>query len=179
MVIIAYEGKSDGEFFDTLLDKCNLDKNRVTYYEFEGKDNIFNIGHNYYDEIEKHLNKIQKILLVVDADNEKDPNPNRGYDASEKKLKEIIENLDFDISINYYIMCDENKEGNLESFLLSVLDEEQKKCIAEFRECYKYELTDKWAYNTFYKQKKYPFDFSHSNFDELKTKLKKLFEEEI
>jgi len=24
-----------------------------------------------------------------------------------------------------------------------------------------------------------PFDFSHSNFDELKTKLKKLFEEEI
>ena len=177
MVIIAYEGKSDREFFDTLLDECNLDKNRVTYYEFEGKDNIFNIGHSYYDEIEKHLNKIQKILLVVDADNDKDPNPNRGYGASEKKLKEIIENLDFDLPIKYYIMCDSNREGNLESFLLSVLDDKQKECIAKFRSCYKYELSDKWAYNTFYKQKKYPFDFSHQNFTPLKQKLKWLFDE--
>ena len=38
-----------------------------------------------------------------------------------------------------------------------------------------YELTDKWAYNTFYKQKKHPFDFHHTNFDELKQKLQNLF----
>ena len=178
MVIIAYEGKSDGEFFDTLLDEYNLDKNAVTYYDFTGKDNLFNISHQHYKEIEeKYINIVNKILLVVDADNKTDPNPNRGYDASEKALKKLIEDLSFeDISIDYYIMCDENKEGNLESFLLSVLDEEQKECIRRFRECYKYELTDKWAYNTFYKQKKYPFDFSHPNFNELKEKLQNLFE---
>jgi len=180
MVIIAYEGKSDGEFFDTLLSEYNLPFNEVIYYDFEGKDNLFNIGHDYYDEIEKtHLSKIEKILLVVDADNEKDPNPNRGYGASEKALKKLIKDLSFeDVFIDYYIMCDNKKEGNLESFLLSVLDDEQIKCIKNFRECYKYELSDKWAYNTFYKQKKEPYNFEHENFNNLKQKLKNLFKEE-
>jgi len=59
---------------------------------------------------------------------------------------------------------------------LSILDEKQKGCISDFKACYKYELTDKWIYNTFYKQKRYPFDFNHKNFDELKEKLKNLFE---
>ena len=178
MVIIAYEGKSDGDFFNSLLDTYSLDKDRVDYYDFEGKDNLFNIGHFYYEEIEGDLLKIDKILLVVDADNEKDPNPNRGYDASEKKLKELIRDLEFDVPIDYFIMCDEKKEGNLESFLLSVLDDTQTKCIEAFRKCYKYELSDKWAYNTFYKQKKEPYNFEHPNFKELKQKLKNLFKEE-
>ena len=179
MVVIAYEGKSDGEFFDSLLDTYNLDKNKVTYYDFEGKDNLFNISNAYYDEIEGDLDIINKILLVVDADNKKDPNPNRGYDASEKALKKLIEDLSFeDVLIDYYIMCDENREGNLESFLLSILEDTQKECIYAFRECYKYELSDKWAYNTFYKQKKEPFNFEHINFKKLKQKLKNLFKEE-
>jgi len=178
MVIIGYEGQSDGEFFDTLLDTYELDKNNVIYYEFKGKDNLFKISHLNYDEIEEDLAKIDRILLVVDADNKKDPNPNRGYEASEKKLKEIIENLEFDVPVDYYIMCDEEREGNLESFLLSILDDEQKECIKKFRDCYKYELTDKWAYSTFYKDKKYPFDYSHPNFDELKQKLTNLFKEQ-
>ena len=139
MVIIAYEGKSDGEFFDTLLDEYTLDTNQVTYYDFEGKDNLFNTSHAHYDEIEKkYLNIVTHILFVVDADNDKDPNPNRGYDASEQALKALITDLNFeDTSIDYFIMCDENNEGNLESFLLSVLDDKQKECIKNFRECYK------------------------------------------
>ena len=70
-------------------------------------------------------------------------------------------------------MCDENKEGNLESFLLSVLDNTQKKCIGLFKDCYKYEINDKLVYNTFYRHKKHPFDFEHTNFNILKkiTKL--------
>jgi hypothetical protein len=179
MVIIAYEGKSDGEFFDTLLDKYELDKNQILYYEFEGKDNLFNIGHKHYDEIEKkYLNKVSHILLVVDADNKKDSNPNRGYEASEKALNTLIEDLSFeDVLMDYYIMCDENKEGYLESFLLSVLDDKQKKCIEEFKGCFEYELTDKWVYNSFYKHNKYPFDFEHPNFKNLKEKLEKMYEE--
>ena len=95
MVIIAFEGKSDIEFFDSILDAYALPKDQVIYYDFKGKDNIFDIGHSYYDEIEKkYLNKINKMMLIVDADNEKDPNPNRGYEASEKKLQEIKNDLE-------------------------------------------------------------------------------------
>jgi hypothetical protein len=179
MVIIAYEGKSDGEFFDTLLDEYELDKNQILYYEFKGKDNLFNIKHKHYNEIEKkYLNKVSHILLVVDADNKKDPNPNRGYDTSKKALAKLIEDLSFeDVSMDYYIMCDENKEGYLESFLLSVLDDKQKKCIEKFKGCFEYELTDKWVYNSFYKHNKYPFDFKHPNFKNLKEKLEKMYEE--
>jgi len=178
MVAILFEGKSDGEFFDDILKAYNLPIDEVIYYNFEGKDNIFNIGHKYYDEIENdiEIGRIEKIFIVVDADNPKDLNRNRGYKATKDKLKKVIEDLDFDIYIDYYIMCDENREGYLESFLLSVLDEEQKRCISEFKKCFKYELTDKWIYNSFYKHNKYPFDFSHQNFNELKQKLKKLFE---
>lgn len=156
----------------------NLPKKEIRYFNFEGKDNIFNLSHKYYDEIEKdvkNLQRIDKILIIVDADNDNDPNPHRGFVASKAKLQEIIINLAFDIPIDYYIMCDENKVGNLESFLLSVLDDEQKKCIDSFKNCYKYKLSDKWTYNSFYKQMNHPFDFNHPNFDILKEKLTNLF----
>lgn len=175
MVVIAYEGKSDCDFFDSLLEEYNLNNNKTIYYDFKGKDNILNVTHKYYDEIESDIEKINKILIVVDADNEKDTNPNRGYENSKKALIKLIEDLDFNIPIEYHIMCDENKEGHLESFLLSVLDNEQKECINKFKECYKYELTDKWAYRTFYKQKRHPFDYNHPNFNNLKQKLQNLF----
>jgi len=177
MVAILFEGKSDGRFFNDILNVYNLSVD-VIYYDFKGKDNLFNIGHKFYDEIEediKNIGRIQKLLIVADADNPKDPNPNRGYKATESKIEEIIQNLDFDIPIDYYIMCDENQEGYLESFLLSVLDEKQKKCIEDFKSCFKYELTDKWVYNSFYKHNKHPFDFTHPNFNKLKDKLTDLF----
>ncbi|MCH9739664.1 MAG: hypothetical protein K0U38_02305 [Epsilonproteobacteria bacterium] len=181
MVAILFEGKSDGKFFDDILDRYELPKEQVAYYDFKGKDNIFNIGHAFYDEIENDINnigRIHKLFIVVDADNPKDPNINRGYAASETKLKEVINNLDFNISIEYHIMCDENQEGYLESFLLSVLDDKQKECIDTFKSCFSYELTDKWVYNSFYKHNRHPFDFNHPNFNELKQKLKNLFKEQ-
>ena len=178
MVAILFEGISDEEVLKSIIEEYNLKSNNVLFFDFKGKDNIFNISHKYYDEIEDEIEvgRIEKILIIVDADNPNDTNPNRGYTSSEKKLKEIITNLEFNISIDYYIMCDMNKEGNLESFLLSVLDNEQQECIKKFRECYKHDLSDKAVYNTFYKQKKEPFGFNHSNFDLLKEKLTNLFE---
>ena len=173
MVIIAYEGKTDEEFLNSLLDAYQLQK--ATYYNFEGKDNILNISHPYYDELEINIKKIEKILIIVDADNEKDINPNRGYEKSQEALKNLIKNLEFDVEITYHIMCDENKQGHLESFLLSVLDDEQKECIENFKKCYKYELTDKWVCNTFYKHQNHLFDYNHQNFNELKQKLQNLF----
>lgn len=177
MVAILFEGISDKDFFDSILREYSLPKENVTFFKFDGKDNIFKISHSNYDYLESDIDagKITKALIVVDADNVKDPNPNRGYTPSENKLKEIIRELEFDIPINYHIMCDENQEGNLESFLLSVLEDEQKECIEKFRHCYKYDLTDKWAYNTFYKHKQYPFDYNHTNFQPLKKTLTELF----
>jgi hypothetical protein len=170
MVGIIHEGKTDREFFTALLEAYSLPntQNDIKYYNFEGVDNIFKISHKYYDEIEKD-NILSSILIVIDADEK--------YDEYDAKLNKLIEDLSFDsIEVDYYIMCDDDKTGNLESFLLSILDDEQKLCIKQFRECYKYDLSDKWAYKTFYKHKKHPFDFNHPNFNELKQKLQTLFE---
>ena len=177
MVAILFEGISDEEFFNSVLEEYSLDKNQVVFFNFQGKDNLFNISHENYNDLEKDIEvgRITKAFIVVDADSKKDPNPHRGYNSSENKIQEIIQDLKFDIPIHYYIMCNEKKEGNLESFLLSILEEKQQECISTFRNCYKYELTDKWIYNSFYKQKKHPFNYNHPHFDSLKNSLLELF----
>ena len=177
MVVIIAEGKTDIEFLkDFILNELNISREKFEIKDFNGKNNIFKIDCKIYDEIENELDIIDSILITADADDPKDPSPIRGYKETESALKKLIKDLDFKISIDYYIFCDKNRKGYLESFLLSVLDDEQKECIEAFKECYKYELKDKLTYNTFYKQKAYPFDFNHPNFNELKTKLKNLFE---
>jgi len=172
MVAILHEGKTDKEFFTTILSSFDLPntQNDIKYYDFKGIDNIFNISHDYYDEIEEE-NILTSLLIVIDAD--------KNYDNHKQELETLIKNLSFDtIKLDYFIMCDyDNNNGNLESFLLSILDDNQKKCIEKFRDCYEYKLTDKWAYNSFYKQKEHPFDFNHPNFDILKQKLQELFKE--
>ena len=153
MVAILVEGGSDKEFFDEICDAYNFPKNKIKYFDFNGKDNIFIISHSNYDDLENDINnlgKIDKVLIVVDADSKKEKHKHRGFQNTENKLNETITNLDFKIPVDYYIMCDENKEGNMESFLLSILDDKQKKCIKKFKECYEYELGDKWAYHTFF-----------------------------
>ncbi len=178
MVVIITEGKSDIEFLeDFILNTIKIAREKFEFKNFEGKDNIFQLNHKFYDEIENELDIIDAILITTDADNPNDTSSIRGYNETENKLKELINNLSFDVFIDYYIFCDEKKEGYLESFLLSVLDDNQKECIQNFKECYKYDLTDKWVYNTFYKQKKYPFNYSHPNFNELRVKLQNLFKD--
>jgi hypothetical protein len=179
MVIFIVEGITDKEFFEDFLNSLNIEKTKYEFKIFEGKDNIFKLSHFLYDEIEKELDIVEKIFIAVDADDPKDECPIRGYKKTEEKLKELIENLAFELPIDYFIFSDKNREtGYLESFLLSVLDNEQQECIEQFRDCYQYELNDKWVFNSFYKQKKYPFDYNHPNFNELKQKLTNLFKEE-
>jgi hypothetical protein len=177
MVIFIVEGVTDKEFFEDFLTNLHIDKSKYEFRNFKGKDNIFNLNHQYYNRIEDELDIIDKIFIAVDADDPKDSCPTRGYTQTEKKLQELISDLNFDLMIDYFIFSDESKQkGYLESFLLSVLDEQQQKCINDFQNCYRYELSDKWVFNTFYKQKSHPFDYEHPNFNELKTKLKNLFE---
>lgn len=171
MVALIHEGKTDKEFFTDLLRAYNLPytEDRIKYINFESINNIFQVGYSYYDDLENEIKigKISKLLIVIDADFK--------YDKHLSRLEDTIKNLDFDIPIDFYIMCNENNEGNLESFLLSILDEEQKECFKKFIKCYQYDLSDKKIYNIFYKDMKHPFDYNHSNFDELKQKLKNLF----
>lgn len=171
MVALVHEGKTDKEFFNDLLQTFDLGstEDKIKFVNFEGINNIFKVGHSLYDDLAEEINigKISKLFIVIDADFK--------YEKYLEKLEETIENLDFDIPIDFYIMCDENNKGNLESFLLSVLDNEQKDCFKSFIECYQYDLSDKKIYNIFYKDMKHPFDYNHQNFDELKQKLTNLF----
>jgi hypothetical protein len=181
MVTIIVEGKTDSEFLIDFINQHfpNILREKYSIKIFEGKDKIFQLNYHIYDEIEELVKNdiIEKILICVDADDPKDDCPVRGYRETEQKLNELIEELDFNIGIDYFIFSDEeNKSGYLESFLLSILDEEQKNCIKNFRECFRYDLKDKFVFNTFYKQNSYSFDYSHQNFYELKQKLINLFE---
>jgi 5S rRNA maturation endonuclease (ribonuclease M5) len=83
MVGIIHEGKTDREFFTTLLETFNLPntQNDIKYYNFEGIDNIFKISHSYYDEIEKD-NILSSILIVIDAD--------KKHDELKQKLKNLF-----------------------------------------------------------------------------------------
>jgi hypothetical protein len=173
MVALLHEGKTDRTFFDNILKAYNLsnDEENIKYYDFGGVDNIFKLNHRHYDILEEEIGvgKISKVLIVVDADNK--------YDDRENNLKNLIEDLEFDIEIDYFIMCGENHTGNLESFLISSLDDEQKECLKTFLDCYEHNFTDKHIYNIFYKDKKHPFDFNTPAFDNLKSKLEKLLRE--
>ena len=173
MVALLHEGKTDRAFFDTIFKAYSLpnDEENIKYYDFGGVGNIFKVSYRHYDTLEEEIGvgKISKVLIVVDADNK--------YDDRENNLKKLIEDLEFDIEIDYFIMCGENHTGNLESFLLSSLDDDQKECLKTFLDCYEYDFTDKHIYNIFYKNKKHPFDFNTLVFNDLKSKLEKLLRE--
>jgi len=182
MVVIIVEGKTDSEFLqDFIENQFEIERNIYDFKGLKGKDYIFSLHDNsMYDKIENKLDIIEKILIAVDADDPKDTCEIRGYEVTESKLSDLIKKLEYSIPIDYFIFSDKAKErGYLESFMLSVLDEDQKKCVNEFKMCYKYELTDKWVFNTFYKQRNHPFDYNHSNFAELRKKLTNLFKEYI
>ncbi len=79
-----------------------------------------------------------------------------------------------------YVTCDPNtKEGYLESLILSSIPVEQKDCIEKFLKCndFKSKENHKAILNQIYNiaYPKAPYDFSHSNFDELKQKLQNLY----
>lgn len=78
-------------------------------------------------------------------------------------------------------MCDPNtKNGTMESLILSTIEAERRVCIENFLICSEFKSKENHKailnqiYNMAYPNA--PYDFSHSHFDELKNKLKWLFE---
>ena len=150
------------------------------------KSNFFKLDNRSYNELKLEIEEraINKILFVIDADYKQNDSKYGGYDNSKKELEKIIKELELKEISDIYITCDpDNQCGYLESLILSTIPPKQKDCIEDFLECseFKSKENHKAILNQIYKMgyPNAPYDFSHLNFNKLKTKLKKLFEEEI
>ena len=185
MYAILHEGKSiDKGFFELLLDKLNLDKNEISFLGMGSKSNFFKINNPRYKDLmlDIQIEKITKILFIMDADYEGNKNYD-GYNNTLEQIEKVQKDLNImEISDTFiaYDMKSEKKEGYLESLILSTLSEEQDDCIHSFLEkCpeFRGKNSHKSIFNVIYKNAypKAPYNFEHQNFDELKQKLIDLF----
>jgi hypothetical protein len=187
-VAIICEGKNDKDFFEKLFrhlaeTKIISDANlkQLKFYIFGGKSNVFDATHKRYTELRAEIERTQSLLLVVDADNEKNDELNNGFEKTQQGLDKVITDLGFqDVKTDTYIMCDPaTKTGYLESLILSTISPEQRVCIECFLACSQFESKESHKailnqiYNIAYPYA--PYNFAHSYFDELKEKLCLLF----
>jgi hypothetical protein len=185
-VAILHEGNEknthDNELLKLLVRELGLDENRIRFFGMKGKSNFFNEDHDTYRLLRTGIENetIEKVLVIVDADYEKNDHSYGGYDNTLKGLKKTFTSLQFTPYCDIYIMCDPNTQaGYLESFLLSTIPSHQKACIETFLACseFKSKENHKAILNQIYNlaYPKAPFDFTHPHFDDLKTKLCNLF----
>ncbi len=144
----------------------DIDLDRVRFYQMSGKSELLKKTHPNYKIMAQE--KLKKVLFILDADDD--------YEKTQKDIKNLIDNLDIDTKMNYFISCNpETKKGAIEDLLLSALESEKlKHCYEKFIFC-----IDNIEYNpkTLYKKmcditKGSPIDFEHKNLQELKNKLK-------
>ena len=188
-VSILHEGKSiDKSFFKLLYAHLGVDefelKERVNFVGMGSKSNFFKLDNQTYkllkSEIEREV--VEKVLFIVDSDYK----GNKKYDGYEDTLSEIEmiqEELDIKGISDTFIAYDinsKNREGYLESLILSTLSKEQDDCINSFLEkCpeFRGKESHKSIFNVIYKNAypKAPYNFEHPHFEELKQKLTDLF----
>ena len=185
MIAILHEGKSiDPSFFKLLLDDLGLDESIVRFYSMGSKSNFFKKEHINYKDITIAIKDIDKILFILDSDYLANDRVHGGFENTLKEIELIQQELSLIDKSDTFITYDPSsaiKEGYLESLILSTIPKEQKECIETFLDCsdFKSKGHHKSILNEIYKKAypKAPYDFSHSNFDDLKQKLKNLFEE--
>lgn len=183
-IAILHEGKKiDKEFFKTLIAHLKLENSKVSYYPFGPKSNFYKVEHKKYKDLieEVKSERIKKVLFILDADNKKDDSTYGGYENTTNELKTIIKNLNIKHISDFYITKKPNEcYGNLESLILSTITSEQSDCIETFLGCssFKSKENSKAILNKIYKlaYPTTPYDLEHKNFNELKEKLKYLFE---
>ena len=183
-VAILHEGNPDKEFLKLLLIDLGLNENKVEFFKFGSKSNFFKRDNPKYKRLKLQIEEqeINKILFVVDADYEVNDNTYGGYKNTDHELYKLINDLTLLFSSEVYIMCDPNtQDGYLESLILSSIPEKQKACIESFLDCSEFNSkeNDKAILNQIYKNAypNTPYDFSHTNFNELKEKLTNLLKE--
>lgn len=180
MVKIICEGNDDKTFLRLLLNdlKSRDDIRGIQNFDrfievMGGKINLLN--EENYKSINKSIGKqIKKVLFVFDCDFQEDDKVCGGLENSIKSIEELISKLSWNIEVNYYIF-----DKNLDYFIIDTLD--KKDDFLGCEECFNLKKLNKnrkiltCIYKSLYP--KAPFDFSHENFNELKQKLKNLFEE--
>ncbi len=183
-VAIVCEGKTDREFFETLITHLELDLKRASFYPFNGKNFIFDAQNKKHEELKQLIStdQIRKVLFVVDADDLSADSSHGGFDNTEENLSAVINKLGFGNVAVTYIMCDPlSKTGYLESLILSTISNSQRNCIESFLKCSQFQSKehDKAIHKQIYKlaYPNAPYDFSHSHFTELKAILTNLFRE--
>lgn len=183
---ILHEGNdkdnTDKKLLKSLLLDLGLNADDIHFEGFGNKSNFFNVQNPKYLRLKNFVStgQIDKLLFIVDADNEKDDTQYKGFENTEKALKQIINHLEFEDVADFYIVCDPlSKTGYLESLILSSLPEEKQNCIRSFINCSgsNPKLDDKRIINHLYTiaYPDPPYNFEHKNFDDLKSALKKLF----
>ena len=186
-VAIFHEGKSnkthDNELLKLLLQELELPTQKVKFVGMGAKSNFFKLDNPNYKELHIDIKReaISKVLFVVDADYVANDSVYGGYSNCLEELQQIRQALDIEDICDIYITRDpSSNDGYLESLILSTIPQKEKECIEDFLDCseFKSKENHKAILNQIYKlaYPNAPFDFSHTNFNELKTKLKNLFE---
>lgn len=181
-IAIVCEGKTDKAFLEEIIKHLQKDPEKCSFYVCGGKSNVLNSQHAKYKKLEKDLETITNVLFVVDADCEKSDAKNNGFNNTQNSLEELIKSLNLpNVETKNYIMCDPHtKTGTLESLILSTIEAPRRVCIENFLACSHFASKDnhKAVINEIYRiaYPNAPYDFSHTHFDELKSKLKALFE---
>jgi hypothetical protein len=129
--------------------------------------------HNYKKESKLVGKSIKKVLFIFDADFPENNHKDGGLEKSKITIKKLIQDLNWNIKTDYYIF-----DKNLDDFIMKTI--EKKACFEEFEKCLEIEAKNKnKKISTCIYKKLYPnspYDFSHQNFNELKTKLTNLFQ---
>ena len=172
MVKIIVEGNDDKKFIEIFFKDLKLDNFEVE--KMGGKSNLLNI--DKYDKLSSQKSlKFNKVLFLFDSDFEKDDKKCGGLANSKKCIENLIEELNWEIKMDYYIF-----DKNLDYFLLETI----KDCKSEFDnfinclDIVQLRPNKKPVANLYRDlYPKQPFDFSHKNFDKLKEKIKNLTKE--
>jgi hypothetical protein len=181
--LIVCEGISDKNFLKLFLNSLGFVVSDDNFLVLGNKSNFFKIDSKKYKQllIDIELEKINKILFVIDADSIKNDVKYCGYDNTKSELVAVIKKLQLQNYDTFIVCGPETKVGYLESLILSTINKEQGNCITEFLKCsdFKSKENHKAVLHQIYKQgfPNTPYDFSHSNFDTLKQKLQDLFNE--
>jgi hypothetical protein len=181
MVRIICEGKTDKKL--GLLSHMGIEEKEGDFEIMGCKNNFFDI--QKYKIIIQLVNcdQLKKLLFVLDADYETKDSRYGGYDNCYTEINKMIATLGLSSISDVIIIRDyKTNTGYLESLIFSTLSEQQKECIKNFLDCSNFISKDnhKSIINQIYKMgyPNEPYNYEHPNFQELKDKLKKLYEEQ-
>lgn len=183
---ILHEGNdrdtADKKLLKSLLIHLDLDADAIHFEGFRTKSNFFNSDEPKYGKLKMFVEtgQIEKILFIVDADDEKNDAVYGGFNKTQTALMTIINRLGFDAISQAHIVCDPlTQTGYLESFILSTIPDDQRDCIETFLSCSQFKSKENHKailyqiYETAYPNA--PYNFAHPHFEPLKALLTWLF----